>query len=129
MTTINTATLNVNDIVYASFGRYGEVDVRKGVIIKKSATGVVKVRFVGSEHSYLQCGRERGGGWSSSNLIDEATYQRLLNASNIQHAARRANNAIKAVGGVYVDGTNRNDVIARLEAALAAVRAVPGEEG
>lgn len=117
---------NIGDTVYASFGRYGRTDVRKGTVINVSPAGTVKVDFGTSlPRSFKPNGLERGKMMhDAAALIEAATYERLLPKMHRERTILKANEAIKLITGVSLDGSNIDAVITRLERALELARKV-----
>lgn len=81
--------LKVGDTVYGSFGEYGRVDVRKGVVVKVTPTGRVNADFGALKGIQFKDGRQVGGDrWHSYQLIDRSSYERLLAEQRGQSAMR-----------------------------------------
>lgn len=119
-------TLNVGDTAYANFTKYSRVDVRKGTVIAKSATGVVRIDFGRSEPvSFLANGKQRGVDfYTAACLIDAEQFNRATAQAIVQRAEATAKVAIKNVSAIHCTTANKADVIDRLNAALAAVNAL-----
>lgn len=122
---MRTTNINKGDQVYGSFGRYGDLDVRIGTVASKSPNGTVQVTFGNRTVSFKPDGFERGtDAWSGGHLIDREQYDAILPRMMIQRAERHAGKLIRDAANVTITQANRDDVIAKLEAALTAARAI-----
>lgn len=129
--TVATDNLNSGDTAFADFSKYGRIDVRKGTVIKKSPTGVVQVDFGTSlPYSFKKEGWQRGAAtYDAARLITADEYARLEERMIIQKAERFAMDRVKIVAGVNIMQSNKAEIIAKLEAAIEAVKAIPDKEG
>jgi hypothetical protein len=126
MTIVNTRNIKTGDTVYADYTRYSTVDVRQGTVINVSPTGVIKVDFGKGVASFQPTGWERGANqYDRAFLIPKERYDRSLVQMNLRNAERVAMDRIKIAGASNITATNRDEIVAKLEAAIAAVKAIP----
>lgn len=118
-------TYNIGDTAYASFGRYGRIDARCGKVVNVSPTGVIKIDFNGTPYSFQPNGWQRGVAvYERAQLISAEQFTALYERQRKQRLAFKANEAIKLITAISLDGDNTDTVITRLERALELARKV-----
>ena len=95
--------LEIGDTVYADFGKYTRIDVRKGVVIKVTSTGQVSADFgsswAGNGEKIID--RFTTAGWKIGGdglLIDEEAYVRRLGKQKATEAKEAIYHAIRRFG-------------------------------
>ncbi len=99
------ADYNIGDPAYGSFGKFGRVDVKRGVVKNVTATGQVVVDF-GEQYGvkdkprlrrFGASGREHGyDSYSGGYLIDAEAYKRLERDGAVQSGIARAHATMRA---------------------------------
>lgn len=118
--------MKIGDKAYGSFGKYSRIDVREGEVINVSATGVIRVKFATSTISFNARGRERGRQfYDGAQLISADQYADLLMKQKRQQAITKAHDAVRKAHDINIDRAGKEVVIAALQAAVAAVQAIP----
>ena len=120
-------THSVGDTVYADFGQYGQIDVRKGVVVRVTPTGQIAVDF---GHKLVngsplidrfKDGRMVGGGkWHCPRLIDEDRYSAMF----LDMEARKLRHKIKSLLHDFCPAT-RAETIAALQAVIEMAEGLP----
>lgn len=126
----NTDKINVGDTVHADFTKYSTIVVRKGIVLAKSPTGVIKVDF-GQTYfdgtrrttSFKSCGEERGGDrFHPARLITSDRFDELLNEQNRRQNMKTVRDKIQYAATLNFDEPVK--VIEALKAAIAAVESI-----
>ena len=97
--------MEVGSTVYGSFGRYGEVDVKPGKVVKVTPTGQVVVDFglvySGNQKPYtlrFKDGSQIGGDqWHPVQLINKAAYDRLKAVQDQRRAIRKVHTVARDI--------------------------------
>lgn len=70
--------LNIGDPAYASFGKYGRINVKHGKVVKITPTGQIVIDFGEKQPRRFKGQREMGATWDMcGNLISREVYEKL----------------------------------------------------
>jgi len=105
----------IGETIFASFGRFGKIDVRSGTVVNVSPTGTIKADFGRKNvttgkpfyHSFKSDGWERGRfSYESAHLISAAEYEMLSAQQDRQTRCNNINSLIRRLSETPIIPSN-----------------------